>query len=295
MHKLRQILLLFGLMVFYLQADAITETCREVLVFWFEQLVPSMFVSIAIVQLLSDTSFFSFVAHGFRGLCPVLCVNEEALNLILRCLLLGCPANVTLINEAYQQQRITEKMALRLLLCTPVSTISFLIMNAGSQMLHSTGAGCMLWLIQLFCCFVLLFLSRKTSIDMTPSLKAQKKHSVTSALSKTGFILFLIGGYLLLFQTLSLLIRPVVPSFMQSGLRILSEFSYGCFLISKSFSSAIAFVLISALCGFGGFCVQFQAISISEIRIPILKYGCYRILQAMLAALISTAVLPLLL
>ena len=162
-------------------------------------------------------------------------------------------------------------------------------------MLHSIQAGWMLWLIQLFCCFVLLFLSRKTPVDMSPSLKAPKKHSVTSALSKTGFILFLIGGYLLLFQTLTLLIQPVVPTFMQSGLRILSEFSYGCFLISESFSNTIAFVLISALCGFGGFCVQFQAISISEIRIPILKYGAYRILQALLAALISTAVLPLLL
>ena len=112
-------------------------------------------------------------------------------------------------------------------------------MNAGSQMLHSIQAGWMLWLIQLFCCFVLLFLSRKTPVDMSPSLKAQKKHSVTSALSKTGFILFLIGGYLLLFQTLTLLIQPVVPTFMQSGLRILSEFSYGCFLISENFSNSI--------------------------------------------------------
>ena len=295
MHKLKHLMMLILLILFYSQADDITKVSKEGLNFWFEQLVPSMFISITVIQWLSQTSFFTWIAQHLRPLCFILNLNEEALGLIISCLLLGCPANVVLINEAYTQQRITEKMVLRLLLCTPVTTISFLIMNAGAMMLNSIWAGFVLWLIQLFGCFVLLLITRGTMIEASPSLSAQKKHSVTSAFYKSGSILFLIGGYLLMFQTIILLIQPIFPDQIQSLLKILSEFSYGCFLISERFCFSTAFVLMSALCGFNGLCVQFQAISLSEIKIPIFQYGCYRILQGLLATLISITVLPLLL
>ena len=297
MTSIKKILLILFVILFFSNANAISALSKEILTFWFEQLVPSMFVSIVLIQILSSTSFFSDIAYGLKGLCKVLNVNQEGLGLIISCLLAGCPASVVLINDAYQKQRITEKMAYRLLYCTPIATISFLMMNVGTQMFHNIKAGLFLWLIQIISSFGLLFLTSRTPIIANPiTEKTQiKKHSVSSALFQSGLIVFLIGGYLLIFQTLSLLINLFLPSSLENIMKIISEFSYGCFLISEQFNFSIAFVLINALCGFNGLCVHYQAISISELKLPWVRYVGYRIVQSLIASVISITVLPLLL
>lgn len=296
MTSIKKILLILFVILFFSNANAISALSKEILAFWFEQLVPSMFVSIVLIQILSSTSFFTDIAYGLKGLCKVLNVNQEGLGLIISCLLAGCPASVVLINDAYQKQRITEKMAYRLLYCSPVATVSFLIMNVGVQMFISIKAGLFLWLIQIASSLVLLFLTRNTPIIANPiTQKTQKKHSVTSAIFQSGIIVFLIGGYLLIFQTLSLLINLFLPSSLENIMKIISEFSYGCFLISEQFNFSIAFVLINALCGFNGLCVHYQAISISELKLPWVRYVGYRIVQSLIASVISITVLPLLL
>ncbi len=296
MNSIRKMLLFLFVVLFFSNASAISVLSKEILSFWFEQLVPSMFVSIVLIQILSSTSFFTDIAFGLKRLCLVLDVNQEGLGLIISSLLSGSPASVVLINEAVQSQRITEKMAYRLLYCTPVATVSFLIMNVGTQMFNSIKTGILLWLIQIASSLVLLFLTRNTSIIANPiTEKTQKKHSVTSAIFQSGIIVFLIGGYLLMFQTLSLLISLFLPSSIQNIIKIISEFSYGCFLISEQFDFPIAFVLINALCGFNGFCVQYQAISISELKLSWTRYLGYRVAQSVIASFISTTVLPLLL
>ena len=98
-----------------------------------------------------------------------------------------------------------------------------------------------------------------------------------------------------MFQTLSLLINLFLPSSIENMMKIISEFSYGCFLISEQFDFTIAFVLINALCGFNGLCVQYQAISISELKLSWTCYLGYRIAQSLIASVISITVLPLLL
>lgn len=297
MKIVKHLLIFLFLILFFSNAQMICTLSKDTLTFWFEQLIPSMFLCITCIQLLSETSFFSSLASLFNFLCPVFQINQDGIGLLISCLLLGCPSNVTMIQQAYEDHRITEKMALRLLYCTPTATVSFLIMNLGGMMFHSALIGFGSWLIQIFSCFVLLLITRNTSIETSPTLinRTQKKHPLTSALMKSGTILFLIGGYLLLFQMFSSLINLLLPSFLQELFSIISEFSYGCFLIVQRFPPRYAFVLISALCGFNGLCVQYQALSISEIRIPVLTYMMYRMIQAFIAALLATAAVPLLL
>ena len=295
MKLIQQISLFLFLILFFSNATAISNLSSDILCFWFEQLVPSLFLSIVLIQLLSETSFFTDLAYLLKGLCPILNVNQEGLGLIISCLLSGSPASVMIIQDAYQSQRITENMALRLFYCTPVATISFLIMQCG-PLLESTKAGFLLWMIQIISSLLLLAMTRKTPILANPVLhKTEKKHSVTSALCKSGCIVFLIGGYLLMFQTLSYFINLFLPLSYQNFIQIISEFSYGCFLIAEQFPLPIAFVLISTLCGFNGLCVQFQALSISELEGSVFKYLSYRLLQSLIAAFISITVLPLLL
>ncbi len=293
MKKLENWLILIFLIFYFSNASAIGNLCKEILNFWFMELVPSLFLSIFLIQILSKTSFFTKIGTFFYFLCPVLNLNEEALGFVFSCLFIGAPSSAALIGQAYHNERITQSMAQRLLYSTPVCTISFLLMSAGAQMLHSQKAGLFLWLIQLTASFFLLWSTRSTAVMMTPELH-QKKHSAASALFQTGSIVFLIGGYLLMFQTLAYLFNLFLPSQMDALIRILSEFSYGCLQISQKFTFEYAFVLISALCGFNGFCVHFQTVSICEMTICYPKYLLYRILQAVLSALFALAVLPLL-
>lgn len=296
MKKWGNFIILCCLIFFFSNASAIGTLSREVLNFWFTQLVPSLFLSIFLIQKCSETSFFTFLSKPFRFLCPILNMDEDSLAFVFSCLFIGCPSNVVLINQAYQSERITQAMAMRLLCCTPAATVSFLIMSAGAQMLQSTQAGLVLWLIQILACFFLLWLTRSVSLQMNPKLKVdtKKKHPFQGALFQTGSILFLIGGYLLLFQTIFFLIEPLFPHPLQPFIRIISEFSYGCHLIAGSFPFPQAFMYISCLCGFNGFCVQFQALSMSELTIPIHQYLMFRIIQAFICLIAASAVLPLL-
>ena len=293
MKRLETVLIFCFLVVFFSNSALIASQSKIMLTFWFESLVPSMFVCIFLIQLLSSTSFFIALSKPFRFLCPLLNLDGDALGLVFSCLLIGAPSSTLLINEAYQKEEISEKMALRLLFSLSVSTVSFLIMSAGTQILKSQSLGVMLWLIQMCSAFVLLWLTRSTPILFTQK-KTQKKHSFSSALLKTGTTLFLIGGYLLVFQTLCTLVSAPFHQSIQSFIRIISEFSYGCQLIAKLFGTHDAFVLISTLCGFNGLCVQFQSLSMSELKIPVFKYVCFRMLQALLSLVFSAALLPLL-
>ncbi len=296
MKRWSNFLILFCLILFFSNASAIGNLSSEVLNFWFTQLVPSMFLSIFLIHKCSETSFFSFLSKPFRFLCPILNMDPQSLSFVFACLFIGCPSNVILINQAYQKKRLTQAMALRLLLCTPVATVSFLIMSAGAQMLQSTAAGFVLWLIQLLASFFLLWLTRSISLQMNPidGSASQKKHPLQGALFQTGSTLFLIGGYLLLFQTIFFLIEPFVPQILRPLIRVLSEFSYGCHLIASSFPFPQAFVMISCLSGFNGFCVQFQALSMSELALPLQHYLLFRLFQALLCLIFALAAVPLL-
>lgn len=293
MKKLETFLILLFLILFFSNASTIVNLSSDILQFWFTELVPSLFLSIFIIQLLSATSFFTSFAKGFSFLCPLFNLNEEALGFLFSCLFIGAPSSASLIHEAYQKEQITSQMAQRLFLCTPVSTISFLVMSAGSTMLNSQKAGLILWLIQVLSSFCLVCATKSVPITMNPSIH-QKKHSITSALLKTGSLLFLIGGYLLMFQTLSYLIGLFIPTAFRSPLNILSEFSYGCAQLAERFRFHKAYVLMSALCGFNGFCVHFQSISLSELKVPYLKYLSFRIIQSLLSLGFAIATLPLL-
>ncbi len=290
--------ILFILIFFFSNASAIGTLSREVLTFWFTQLVPSMFLSIFLIQLLSETSFFTFLSQPFQFLCPILKMNEEGLGFVFSCLLIGCPSSVILINQAYQNERITQSMANRLLLCTPVATVSFLVMSVGAQMLQNQTSGIVLWILQIAVSFVLLWLTRSIPLTMNPQIikkdDSKKKHPISGALFQTGSTLFLIGGYLLMFQTVSFLIEPILPVSWHPFFKIISEFSYGCHLIANSMPFEKAFVYISCLCGFNGLCVQFQALSLSELKIPVHNYFLFRLLQALLCFICGQAVLPLL-
>ena len=293
MKKLENTIILIVLIFFFSNASAIGNLSKEILNFWFMELVPSLFLSIFLIQMISGTSFFTKIGTVFRFICPVLNLNEEALGFIISCLIIGTPSSAALISQAYFEHRLTKSMAQRLFYSVSSCTISFLLMSAGAQMLHSQKAGLILWLIQLIVCFLLLWSTRSTAIIISPSLH-QKKHSISSALFKTGSIIFLIGGYLLMFQTLAYLAGLFLPDQMNALIRILSEFSYGCAQISQQFSFPYAFVLISALCGFNGFCVHFQAVSLCEVSISYPKYLLYRVFQAALCFIFALEALPLL-
>ncbi|MBP3399357.1 MAG: hypothetical protein J6K75_06340 [Erysipelotrichaceae bacterium] len=294
MKKLENCLILLFLFLFFSQSQQISQTSAIMLDFWFEQLVPSLFLCIFILQLLSSTSFFSEISKPFRFLCPLLNISTEALGLVFSCLLMGAPSSTLLINQAYKQKQITEKMAHRLLCSISVSTISFLIMTIGALMLKDIHLGIYLWIIQILCAFVCLGCTRSVAVIMSTPLTNTKKHSIRSALFQTGSILFMIGGYLLIFQNLAHFILSFIPESFHQFVFIISEFSYGCKLISESFDTSKAFVLISALCGFNGLCVQFQSLSMSELHISIGKYFCFRCFQSLMSLLMASAVILLL-
>lgn len=298
MKKLETVLISLFLLLFFTRAQLIIQTTKDVLAFWFEDLIPSLFPCIFLIHLLSTTSFFPTLAKPFSFLCPLLNLDDNALGLVISCLLMGAPSSTVLINEALKENRITFDMAKRLCCTVSVSSVSFYLVTCGVILLKNQTLGILLWIIQLFVSLLLLMITKKTKIRMIIQKEAAAKTDaavlIKNALFQTGSILFLIGGYLLIFQTLADLLTSAFPDDVRLFFRIISEFAYGCKIISSSFNQKTAFVLMSTLCGFNGLCLQFQSLSLSEMKLPVIQFVSYRCLQALLCFVTAAAVILLL-
>ena len=107
------------------------------------------------------------------------------------------------------------------------------------------------------------------------------------AVKESGLSLYMIGGYLMLFLSISGVLLSFLPEAVALPLRISAEFSSGAVLLqSLPYASILIQLLLCVLLSFGGFCVHMQIFSMVE-HVP-LSYGkflLFRLLQALFSCL----------
>ena len=141
---------------------------------------------------------------------------------------------------------------------------------------------------------LLLLLTRKHTIHTIPTAVASSQsfmRHLSSAITESGISLYMIGGYLMLFTSVTAVLFSFLPELPALIVRSLAEFSSGIVLINITpFSNIQRMLLTSFLLGFAGFCVHMQIMSMVEqvpLRYPV--FLLFRILQG----LISVALLIL--
>ncbi len=295
--KLLKWLLLFLLGSILLQGSLSYEASIYALNFWFEKLVPAMFVTMVLVNLCLHYASFDIFKFLFKPLAFLFNCTPQSLSCILSAIFLGAPASCVILSDLVQKKQLESAQAKRLVLCLSLSTPAFIIMTCGALFLQDIQLGFLLYGLQVLivCLFLCLyrepFISIKTTSNSIPFFITLKKAITSNALA-----LFYIGGYLVMTLTLYQSISWFLPNIMQIiGLAII-EFSLGISLIHQtSLSITMKFALFSLCLGFNGLCVHLQVFSLgTKLQLNYKEFLCFRVFQALITSLLGVILLSLL-
>ena len=121
---------------------------------------------------------------------------------------LGFPASSGFLDEQCYVCHIEESQRKRLLYTCCFPTIGFVVLTIGEVLFHSLKIGFLLYAAQLLSGLTLLFITRSTPVyaDFPHPNKTQTSFSLLSdAIKESGITLFMIGGYLMVFMSISTL------------------------------------------------------------------------------------------
>ena len=152
------------------QGNITFDVTSEALQFWFNNLVPSLFVEMVLLSVCLDFQVF----NSFRFLtCPLqklLSINLDGLTLLFSCLLLGAPSGAALINHMVKEHRLSQDEARRMISCCCLPTPSFTILTCGTLFLNSTRFSVMIYSIELLPLIFTCMVSTKNPIGNAPSI-----------------------------------------------------------------------------------------------------------------------------
>ena len=283
---LSSFLLGYLLLLFYHGSESILFI-QNGLSLWFEKLVPSLFLPMVLLKLLYVRQVFHHVSFPF--VCSYFHINKETIPLLINTILLGFPLGSISIKEAYDRKQLQEKEAKRLLYTCCFASPSFILITCGVVCFHSITIGILLFISQL-CSGLLLFRCTKScQIEALPNTYpiTSFPKQLATIMTESGLTLFLIGGYLLFFLTLTNLLSSLLPSFCVPILTLLSEFSTGIFYVtSLPYNPLLQQLLICFILSFAGFCVHMQIFSsVFPIKMSYPKFLCFRIAQGLISCI----------
>lgn len=262
-----------------------------------EILVPSLFPFFILSSFLAESQIIDIIspvlnpigksAFKLRGIC---------LAPVILALCGGYPVGAKTVAALFRKGYISESEAERLGYVCCSAGPGFLVTFIGSSLLMSKDAGIILLSSQIISIAVILFTSRFFSFNDSgvkkDSLPEEKisfcealVNSVSSAVKSTAVMC----GFVILFS--------IVCNVITTGFGIANTF--GIILVSLleitagvcSVSGELSLEIISALTGFGGFCVHMQIFrELKGIKYSKIKFFIYRIIQSMLCY-ISTKLL----
>lgn len=259
---------------------------KKALSIWFEQLIPSMMVSMVLVRVLYKQDVFSLVNIPYVE--KLFKIDSNSFILVICSMFLGFPNGAIFIDEACGRKEIGKAAAQRLIYCCSFAAPGFVILTCGLAFFHSLSIGFLLFLCQILSVFLLLLFTRHTPVAMFPKIQSVNltlMQSLSAAIKESAYALFMIGGYLMLFMSCTSVLFQFFPFYLNRGLRIISEFSGGMILLHDFAFDTLTLQLLSCLLiGFGGFCVHLQIRSlICHTPFTYSHYLFFRAMQAFLA------------
>ena len=281
--------LLFGLLLLTLGFGTLTlQSAQNALSIWFEKLVPSMFLSMVLVRLLYKEHAFDHLPS--LGLPALLGMDQGAWNLVLCTMFLGFPTGSVFVDEAVRDGVLSRQDAARLLYCCCFPTPGFVIISCGIVFFKSLHIGMLLFALQLLSGLLLLLFTRRHTVHTFPAAVASSQsfmRNLSSAVTESGISLYMIGGYLMLFMSVTAVLFSFLPEFPALIIRSLAEFSSGIVLINVTpFSTMQRLLLTSFLLGFAGLCVHLQIMRMVEpVTLSYPVFLLYRLLPGLISVL----------
>ncbi|MDD6468171.1 MAG: hypothetical protein PUF50_08340 [Erysipelotrichaceae bacterium] len=284
--KKRYVFLLLVILFFSLfQAETTIQTTHLSLNIWVEKLIPSLFFPTFCIRILAEYRIFHIIFNWLH-LPSIWNMDSKWYPELFIGWIIGFPNFAIRLEEAHQQNKITNTACVRLLSSISICAFPFLWMTIGVELYGNWHIGFLLWIILISSNLFLLFLTKDiplvAPIETNPSVSwiiVIQKHLLSTALT-----LFYIGGYILIIQ-ISISLLPLFS--LKPFAFVISEFASGTFYLFHTLEAPLQLPFIGALIAFGGLCVHLQTFSsISSISISYRKYLIFRLIQALYVFLV---------
>lgn len=255
-----------------LQNQTIIEQNQKTLLFFMNQLLPSLFILCVFVQLIPTPIIKK------QRIIKSLNVDLSTLFLIIKMILLGNPGNSYIINQLLKEKQINLDQAKRLIYCVSIPSISFMLMTL--PYLYNKKIAFILFFIHLITIFLLLFFTRNDPIYLNVHIK--EKTLIESLLFSIK-TMSLILAYLFVVTSIQSILFIYLPKLNLLN-HLLMEFSSG---ISYFVNSENPILYLLVCIGFGGFCAHLQIISgCDEIKLNYFYYLLFRISHIFISLII---------
>lgn len=289
MKQFTNLFLLLILVLTIAYGNITLQASMDALTIWFEKLVPSMFVTLVLIRTLYHQNILE---HLYIPFLPRLFhMDSSSFSLVLCCMFLGFPNGALLIDDDVVKKRMTRSSAQRLLYTCSFPAPGFVILSCGTLLFQSLRIGILLFIAQILSCLLLLWLTAKQPITRCANATASPTNLIkclSSSIWEAGKSLYLMGGYLMVFMSVSSIFTQFLPNDIALPLRIISELSSGTLLLQTlPYSIKTLEVLTCLLLSFGGLCVHMQVYSMAHhIHFSYVTYAMYRILQSCISTVI---------
>ena len=183
-----------------------------------------MFLSMVLVRLLYKEHAFDHLPS--LGLPALLGMDQGAWNLVLCTMFLGFPTGSVFVDEAVRDGVLSRQDAARLLYCCCFPTPGFVIISCGIVFFKSLHIGMLLFALQLLSGLLLLLFTRRHTVHTFPAAVASSQsfmRNLSSAVTESGISLYMIGGYLMLFMSVTAVLFSFLPEFPALIIRSLAE------------------------------------------------------------------------
>lgn len=250
-------------------------------------LIPSLFPFMVLSSYLVCSGLSSKLPDSFGKISEkIFGLPKECLAVILLSIIGGFPVGAKGINTLYKEKIINTKQAEQMAMFCVAPGPGFLVTYAGCSMLGNKAAGYILLVSQILSFTITAVVSKITTKKKTTNNTSEFKKvhftpntmviAVTDAIKSCAIMCALVvifGAICEIFITLT----ESLPQF--AFITAIIEITNGI----KFLSAQNSLVLISAMCGFGGFCVHFQIFAIlGNIKISKVKFYIFRVLTALL-------------
>lgn len=293
------------------------QAAQDGLLLWFNKVLPSLLPFMIIINILVPLDglrhFIIWCAPLSKKLWHL---PGESFFAFLLGLIAGYPMGAKIVKSLYESHQLSKKDAERTLCfcnnCGPL----FIIGTMGTAMLSQTHLGYFLYLIHLLSAFIMsLLVTRNLSTTYTSSRIQQSAPTpkfsslLNSAVMNATDTIVCVGGYIILFSVLlAVIVRtPLMQSFLTAIfpnhadrmlitgiLSSILEISNGANALSQLPISCYSLALMSAVAGFGGICVYFQALFVlGNIPIDTKPFFISKCLQGFISFALTLLLYPI--
>ena len=199
----------------------------------------------------------------------------------------GYPIGAKLLNEAVKTNSLTEKQAEKMLCYCVNAGPAFIISAVGSGILNNSKIGYVLLISHIASSFLICrFNGKITAHQQKARIYLSTSENFVSSVSSSANAVTSICFYVILFSSITAYIE-----YFSKNLPILEPVTY-ITEITSAVTKTNNIYIISFLLAFAGICIWCQIFSVAKkIKINFLKFAFFRVLHALLSALITYLIL----